>query len=184
MLGLYLLPRWRRSQSVLPRVGGTLAAVALMTGLWVMVPIAAIPDGTSDEPAANRARASLDCPDERAFAPIRALPDATILTPIDMAPRLIVMTRHNGIAGPYHRNGDAMLDVFYAFRGDAARLDETIQRYGVRYVMICPGMSGGSHYGRDDPASNYARIVAGDPPAGLMPVALPEGSPFIVYRVE
>ena len=58
-----------------------------------------------------------------------------------MAPRLIVMTRHRGIAGPYHRNGAAMLDVFYGLRGDEARLRETIERYDIGYVLICPGMS-------------------------------------------
>lgn len=184
MLGLYLLPRWRRSSQMLVRVGGTFVALFLITGLWAMGPIAAFPDTDDGGTPENSASTGPSCPDERAYAPIRALPDATILTTIDMAPRLIVMTRHRGIAGPYHRNGAAMLDVFYGFRGDEERLQETIARYDIGYVLICPGMSGEVHYGRDDAESNYARLLAGDEPAGLEPVSLPDDSPFMLFRVE
>ena len=184
MLGLYLLPRWRKSSQMLVRVGGTFVALFLITGLWAMLPIAAVPD-TDNMLASERAdSAGPACPDEAAYAPIRAVPDSTILTTIDMAPRLIVMTRHRGIAGPYHRNGAAMLDVFYGLRGDEARLRETIERYDIGFVLICPGMSGEVHYGRDDPASNYARLLAGDAPTGLEPVSLPDDSPFMLFRVE
>ncbi|QLC22589.1 AcrB/AcrD/AcrF family protein [Parasphingopyxis sp. CP4] len=184
MLGLYLLPRWRRSSQMLVRVGGTFVALFLITGLWAMGPIAAFPDADNDAAPNESASTGPSCPDESAYAPIRALPDATILTTIDMAPRLIVMTRHRGIAGPYHRNGAAMLDVFYGLRGDENRLRETIARYDIGYILICPGMSGEVHYGRDDPGSNYARLLAGDVAAGLEPVSLPDDSPFMLFRVE
>lgn len=181
MLGLYLLPRWRASAHMLPRVGGSLAALALMTGLWAVVPIIAFPEPVETEQADS---GTLTCSERAAFEPVRTLPDATILTPIDLAPRLIVMTGHNGIAGPYHRNGAAMLDVFHGFQGTEARLRETVDRYGIGYILLCPGMPGEGHYGLDDPASSYARLSGGEPPDWLEPVALPANSPFTLWRVD
>ena len=182
ILGAYLLPRWRSSSQMLPRVGGSLLAVALMTGLWAVIPLVAFPD-QSEENIANTAE-TLSCSSEAGFAPIAALPTSTILTPIDLAPRLIVMTGHTGIAGPYHRNGEAILDVFHGFRGDDARLRETVDRYDVAYVLLCPGMSGEGHYGANDPDSNFARLNRDEPPEWLEPITLPENSPFKLWRVR
>lgn len=182
ILGAYLLPRWRASAHMLPRVGGSLAAVALMTGLWAVIPLIAFPD-QAEADAANTAE-TLNCSSEAGFAPIATLPTSTILTPIDLAPRLIVMTDHTGIAGPYHRNGKAILDVFHGFRGDDARLRETVDRYNVDYVLLCPGMSGEGHYGANDPESNFARLNSDAPPNWLEPVMLPENSPFKLWRVR
>jgi hypothetical protein len=182
ILGAYLLPRWRTSARVLPRVGGSLAAVALMTGLWAVIPIIAFPEEVEEETAAEVE--TLSCGSSAAMAPIRELPDSTILTPIDLAPRLIVMTGHNGIAGPYHRNGEAILDVFHGFRGDETRLRETVNRYDVNYVLLCPGMSGEGHYGASDVESSFAELSRGEAPDWLEPVALPENSPFKLWRVR
>jgi hypothetical protein len=182
ILGAYLLPRWRASAHMLPRVGGSLAAVALMTGLWAVIPLIAIPEPAEEETADTTE--TLSCSSAAGMAPIAALPTSTILTPIDLAPRLIVMTHHNGIAGPYHRNGEAILDVFHGLRDDTARLRETVDRYDVRYVLLCPGMSGEGYYGANDPESSFARLNGDAPPDWLEPVPLPENSPFKLWLVR
>ena len=53
--------------------------------------------------------------DLRSLRPLDRLPAQTIFTFVDLGPRLITLTHHNAIAGPYHRNGDAILDVHHAF---------------------------------------------------------------------
>lgn len=181
-LGWYLLPKLRASRHLLLRVGGTLAALALATGLYAAIPLALFPKPADPERAARQAQAAR-CATRDALAPIAALPEATFLTPIDFTPRLIVMTPHRAIAGPYHRNGAAMLDVLLAFRGDIARARETVSRYGVGYVLLCPRLSEERLYG-DSPASFFARLSAGAPPVWLEPVALPEGSPFRLWKVR
>jgi len=183
ILGAYLLPRWRASPHMLPRVGGSLVAVALMTGLWAVIPLIAFPDKAETEVSGANGE-TLSCSSAAGFAPIAALPDSIILTPIDLAPRLIVMTDHTGIAGPYHRNGEAILDVFHGFRSDDARLRETVDRYEVRYVLLCPGMSGEGHYGANDAESSFARLSRDEPPSWLEPATLPENSPFKLWRVR
>ena len=50
-----------------------------------------------------------------ALAPLDRYPAQTIFTFVDLGPRLITLTHHDAIAGPYHRNGDAILDVQHAF---------------------------------------------------------------------
>lgn len=186
ILGAYLLPRWRASAHMLPRVGGSLAAVALMTGLWAVIPLIAFPEEAEAETAdiSEGIGEMLSCSSTAGLAPIAALPDSIILTPIDLAPRLIVMTGHTGIAGPYHRNGEAILDVFHGFRGDDARLRETVDRYDVRYVLLCPGMAGEGHYGANDAQSSFAQLSRDEPPDWLEPVALPDNSPFKLWQVR
>lgn len=186
LLGAWLLPRWRASAHMVPRIGGSLAAIALMTGLWAVIPLIAFPEDTEADTANISANGSdmPKCSSAAGLAPIADLPSATILTPIDLAPRLIVMTDHRGIAGPYHRNGEAILDVFHGFRGNTARLRETVARYDVGYILLCPGMSGEGHYGASDPDSSFARLSRGAPPDWLEPVALPANSPFRLWRVR
>lgn len=187
IVGWHLLPRWRRSEHMLPRIAGSLAAIAVMTGLWIVIPSATILQAaeTEDEMAAtDTAEGELACPSQAALAPIGNLPRGTVLAPVDLGPRLIVMTHHDAIAGPYHRNGPAMLDIFHAFREDAERMAETVARYDVDYVLLCPGASGEKLYGSDDADSMYARLMAGTPPGWIEPVELPEDSPFRMWRVR
>ena len=44
-----------------------------------------------------------------------------MLTFVDLGPRLITVTPHDAIAGPYHRNAQQIVDVMRAWRGDAAK---------------------------------------------------------------
>src|SRR3546814_9121954 len=45
------------------------------------------------------------------------LSPATIFTLVDLGPRLLATTHHSAIAGPYHRNEKAILDIHHAFAG-------------------------------------------------------------------
>jgi hypothetical protein len=149
-----------------------------------VIPIALFPEPPGeDETQAAAGEEAPACASREALAPIAALPASTMLTQIDFGPRLIVMTPHSAIAGPYHRNGEAMLDVFHAFRGDEARMRETIERYGVGYVLICPDMGGDWLYGEEDEASIFYRLSTGESPAWLEAVSLPGNSPFKLWRV-
>jgi hypothetical protein len=182
-LGLLLLSRWRATEQMLLRVAGTIAALALASGLVVTVPIALAPKAEDPAKAAATSQASR-CATSAALQPISTLPKGVILTTIDFAPRLLVMTDHSAIAGPYHRNGGAILDVMNAFRGDGSELRATIDQYGVTHVLVCPGMSGEWLYGANDPDSVFARLLNDQAPAGLRPVPLPENSPFRLWRTD
>jgi hypothetical protein len=111
-------------------------------------------------------------------------PRGHILTFVDLGPRLVTLTHHDAIAGPYHRNSQAILDVMRAFRGDAANARAIVERRRIDYVLICPNMSESTIYRAEAPQGFYAQLSRGQVPAWLEPVALPQDSPFRMWRVR
>ena len=118
-----------------------------------------------------------------ALAPIARMPEATILTFVDLGPRLITVTHHKAIAGPYHRNGEAILDVQHSFRSkDPKVAHDVMDRHGATLLLLCPGLSESTIYATQDPEGFYRQLVRGKIPAWLERVPLPEGSPFMLWR--
>ena len=64
--------------------------------------------------SANRLCASL-----WGLRPVALQPKGIVFTFVDLGPRLITVTHHDAITGPYHRNGQQIADVMNAFRGSA-----------------------------------------------------------------
>ena len=60
---------------------------------------------------------------------------------IDFGPRLITVTHHDAVAGPYHRNGQQIADVMNAWRGSADQAHRLIAKYRSDYVLSCPNSS-------------------------------------------
>ncbi len=111
------------------------------------------------------------------------MPKGYVLTFVDLGPRLITVTHHDAVAGPYHRNQAAILDVMRAFRGTAEAAHATIARRGIDYVLICPGMSESTVYRAEAPKGFYVQLSKNQAPAWLEPLSLPAGSPFKMWRV-
>lgn len=184
-LGWALIPRLRAHHNMLVRVFGTTAAFMLVSGLWAQLVIGQIPNPKVATPRmklVNKANAT--CPTIPALRPIALLPKATIMTFVDLGPRLVTMTHHDAIAGPYHRNGDAILDIHRVFRGqpDAARA--IMKRHGATMLLICPNMSESTIYATQNPKGFYVQLAKGQVPDWLEPVALPTRSPYRLWRVK
>ncbi|SMF67176.1 hypothetical protein [Allosphingosinicella indica] len=128
-------------------------------------------------------RANSFCPTLAALRAVAMQPKGTVLTFVDLGPRLIAVTPHSAIAGPYHRNGDAILDVMHAFRGSADTARAIVEKRGVDYVLICPGMSESTVYRSEAKQGFYVMLAAGQVPDWLDPVDLPKGSPYRMWRV-
>jgi hypothetical protein len=124
------------------------------------------------------------CPTLPALAPIARLPAQTILTFVDLGPRLIAVTHHRAIAGPYHRAGAAILDVQHAFRAiDPEVAHGVMRRHGASLLLLCPGLSESTVYRSEDPKGFYVQLRDGKVPAWLAPMALPANSPFKLWRL-
>ena len=54
-----------------------------------------------------------------------------MITFVDLNPRLITVTHHYAVAGPYHRNGEGIIDVMRSFRGLAEHAHGVIERRGI-----------------------------------------------------
>lgn len=124
------------------------------------------------------------CGTLRSLNPIARLPPATFLTFVDFGPRLIATTHHSAIAGPYHRNGAAILDVQHAFRGSAAGAHAIVHHHGVRWVLTCPGLAESTIYAARAPNGFYMMLANDKAPEWLAPVPLPAGNPLRLWRVK
>jgi hypothetical protein len=83
-----------------------------------------------------------------------------VLTFVDLGPRLITVTHHDAVAGPYHRNGRDIIDVMRAFRGSAENARATIERRRIDYVLICPGLSESTIYASQAKGGFYTQLAA------------------------
>ena len=154
------------------------------SGMFIQAVLAAIPE---KPPTITRKKVNLAnnrCPTLPALRPIARLPAATILTFVDFGPRLITVTHHRAIAGPYHRNGPAMLDIHHAFRSASPEVaHEVMRRHGATLLLLCPGMSESTIYASQAKDGFYAQLQRGQVPTWLERVPLPAGSPFKLWRL-
>ncbi len=123
------------------------------------------------------------CPTLWAMGPIAAQPRGMVMTFVDLGPRLITVTHHDAITGPYHRNAQQIIDVMQAFRGTPENARATAARYHADYLLICPMMSESTIYRAEAPGGFYDRLSRNQVPDWLTPIALPANSPFKMWRI-
>jgi hypothetical protein len=181
-LGLALM-RWTLAHRWMAvRVPGTVAVILIVTGAFAGLVLRFVPEKVAPGRRAVNV-ANRRCPTLPALAPVGALPPATILTFIDLGPRLIAVTHHRAVAGPYHRAGDAILDVQHSFRSsDPAVAHAVMARHGATLLLLCPGLSESTVYASEAPKGFYRQLVTGRVPAWLDPVPLPANSPYLLWR--
>ena len=161
------------------------AIVLVLFGFGAAVPLAIqlVPREKSSPAAARVAKANRSCPTLRAMAPIQRQPKGMVFSFIDLGPRLIVLTHHDAVGGPYHRNDKAIADVMKAFRGDEAQAHRIVAEYGSDYLLICPDMSTATIFMSEAPKGFYGQLVRGKVPGWLEPIELPKDSPFRMWKV-
>lgn len=195
-LAWIVLPWCLGSRFVLVRVFGTVLAFVSVSGLFaglVFTPLHFRLFGHDfgytppDRPNAFIQRvnnASGLCPTIPALQPLDKLPAQTIFTFVDLGPRLVVVTHHNAVAGPYHRNGDAILDVQHAFSGTAEQFRAIAKRHGATLLLTCPNMSESTVYRARNPGGFYDQLAHNKVPDWLEPVAMPARSPLRLWRIH
>jgi hypothetical protein len=170
------------STFMLVRVVGSVALFLLASGLLPQQIVGYFPP--KPRPGMNVVnKANSACPTLRALKPVAQMPRGQVLTFVDLGPRLIALTHHDAVAGPYHRNGRDIIDVMRAFRGSAEDARATVERRGIDYVLICPGLSESTVYSSQAKEGFYVQLVRGRVPDWLQPVPLPAGSPYRMWRV-
>ena len=129
-------------------------------------------------------RANRMCNFIASYRPIAHVPKGRVFTFVDYAPRLITLTHHDSVIGPYHRNGEQIADVMKAFRGSAEEARRTFDKYGADYLLTCPHSSTTTIFMAEAPKGFYAQLSRGQVPGWLSPVELPKDSPFRMWRIE
>ncbi len=174
----------RRSGSLLVRTLGVVIAFLAISGLGSVLLISARP---LEKPSTERKlinTAFSQCMDQTNLRVLNRIPAATMLTFVDLSPRLIAETHHRALAGPYHRNDDAIVAVHKAFGESADNARATARTYGATYILICPNMAEATLHKSRSPEGFYAQIVSGKVPPWMTPVPLPENAPFRLWSIQ
>ncbi|HTG39582.1 AcrB/AcrD/AcrF family protein [Sphingomonas sp.] len=183
-LGWALFPWIMRRTSWPVRVAGAAAAFLIVSGMVTTLTLRWLP---IDQPSAMQntvTRANRRCSTIPAMRPLDRLPAQTVFTHVDLGPRLIALTHHRAIAGPYHRNGDAILDVHHAFQGSPDNFRRIARAHGATLLLVCMNMAETTNYRARAPGGFYTQLARGDVPAFLEPVELPRNSPFRLWRIK
>lgn len=183
-LGWIVFPWFLKHRLLAVRVLGTVAAFLIVSGLFTGLAIKYFAIDRPNKRAQTVNRAGGLCMSLPALQPLERLPPQTIFTFADLGPRLIAATHHSAIAGPYHRNGDAILDVQHAFSGSAENFRQIARRHGATLLLVCPNMAESTVYRARNPGGFYDQLARGQEPGWLEPIALPKKSPFRLWRIR
>jgi hypothetical protein len=182
-LAWYLVPYAARITSAVPRVLATVSIVVIAVGAAIPIIFGLIPEEKSTAREKQVGVANSRCVSLWGMRPVALQPKGVVFTFIDLGPRLIAITHHDAIAGPYHRNGQQIADIMNAFRGDAELAHRIITKYHSTYLLDCPNMSTTTIFMAEAPKGFYAQLQHGQVPKWLTPVPLPKDSPFRMWRV-
>lgn len=183
-LAWLLLPRLLGHRSMLVRVVGSAAGFLLVSGLFAGLLVRNL---RIDPPSAAARRvnaATGECMRTSRLLALNRLPRTVVFTHVDLGPRLITVTHHDAVAGPYHRNGDAILDVHHAFERSPANARATMRRHGATHLLVCPNMAEATNYRVRGRGGFYDRLARRESFAWLSPVPLPRGAPYRLYRIS
>lgn len=183
-LGWLMLPWLLNHRSPVVRTLGTAGGFLMVSGLFAGLMIQYLP---IDRPKAYEKRvnaATGNCLRTTVLMQLNRYPKQTIFTFVDMGPRVITISHHDAVAGPYHRNGDAILDVQHAFGGTPDQARAIIKRHGATLLMVCPNAAEGTIYRSRDPGGFYDQLAHNRVPPWLKQLPLPPKSPMRLFQVE
>jgi hypothetical protein len=183
-LAWILWPLFWRSKYPWLRVGGAVVALLVAIGAAVPAVLDLIPEKPSTPHDKAIGRANSLCGSLWGLHPIALEPKGLVFTFVDLGPRLITLTHHDAIAGPYHRNYRQIVDIMKAWRGSAEQAHQIIAgKYHSTYVLSCPKSSTTTIFMSETPQGFYGQLERGRVPKWLQPVQLPKDSPFKMWRV-
>ncbi|MBA3068818.1 MAG: hypothetical protein FP825_10085 [Hyphomonas sp.] len=162
-----------------PRLTYLLVVLLAVPTMWSAAGAVLAPQA---RPAAARLSAAASCDPPATYAALASLPPGRILAPASEAPDILASTPHSALYGHYHRNRagiDAALAIFTS-APDAAR--PRLAAAGVDYLLVCPGDADMRFFAAHAPDGLIGRILDGDTPSWLEPVATAGAT--TVYRVK
>ena len=182
-LAWFLVPFFWRSKLSAVRVLGGVVAILLGAGAVVPFVLNFIPEKPPSAREQAIGKANRLCGSLWGMRPVALQPKGRVMTYVDLGPRLIAVTHHDSVTGPYHRNGEQIADVMNFWRGDEAQAHRLAAKYRSNYVLSCPGSSTTTIFMSETPKGFYAQLERGQVPKWLQPVQLPKDSPFRMWKV-
>ncbi|MBS0478152.1 MAG: AcrB/AcrD/AcrF family protein [Proteobacteria bacterium] len=172
------------SGNMLVRVFGTAIVVLFASGALFALPMQFLPIDKPDKRSQIINTAAARCPSFNAMNSLNRYPPGVMFSFVDLGPRIITISHHKAVAGPYHRNGDAILDVQHAFGRSPDEFRAIAARHGANYLLVCPNMPESTIYRARNPGGFYDRLAKGEKFAFLTPLPLPRNSPLRLFRIR
>jgi type IV secretory pathway VirB2 component (pilin) len=182
-LGWFLVPMLWNSRFSWLRVAGAVVALVVAAGAAVPFVLNFIPEAPPTPREQAIGKANRLCASLWGMHPVAIQPKGVVFTFVDMGPRLITLTPHDAITGPYHRNGQQIADVMNFWRGDEPQAHRLALKYRANYVLSCPKSSTTTIFESEVPKGFYVQLDQGKVPGWLTPVQLPKDSPFKMWKV-
>lgn len=181
---VWIVLPWLWHAGIQARIAAGLLLVLIVGALAASDIIATFNINPPDRRHQMVSRANGRCPTLPALQPLDRYPAQTIFTFVDLGPRLVTVTHHDAIAGPYHRNGESILDVQHAFTGSPARFLAIARRHGATLLLVCPNMAESTVYRARAPQGFYGQLAHGKTWPWLDPLPLPRRSPLRLWRID
>jgi len=178
-----VLPRTWNSSTSSVRIIVTAVAVVVGCGALVPIVVGFIPEPKPTPRDAAIGKANALCGSMWGLHAVALQPAGRVMTFVDLGPRLIAVTHHYAVTGPYHRNGQQIADVMNFWRGSEAQAHALAQKYRSNYVLSCPDSSTTTIFTYEAPKGFYVQLQNGNVPKWLTPVQLPKDSPYKMWRV-
>ena len=158
----------RLRMPLLRRLAITVAAPLFVVGFSV-VGLLIISSTSNREGALETER---QCDLRAASAAIDRQPDSTnavVFAHIDFGPELLYRTDAAIVAGPYHRNGRGILDVYDFFSSsDLDQSRQLAEERGIRFAFVCDTKSEAGFFSAGSPGQSlYERLIDDDAPEWL-----------------
>lgn len=176
-------PKAWNSQNSAVRVFGAFLIFVLGVGAVVPLIVDFIPEAPPTKRDLEIGKANRLCATLWGLHPVAMQPKGIVMTFVDLGPRLITLTHHDTIAGPYHRNGEQIADVMNFWRGSADQAHGIAAKYHANYVLSCPNSSTTTIFMAETPQGFYAQLERGKVPSWLAAVQLPKDSPYRMWKV-
>ena len=112
------------------------------------------------------------------------IPAATIFTPLDIGPAMLLGSHHSVVATGHHRSEDAMADVINAFSGSPSEAEAIVKSRNADYLAMCSDLTETLLYEYENAEGFAAQLKYGNYPDWLEPVDLGQTEEFLLFRVR
>lgn len=125
-----------------------------------------------------------DCRIEDSTDILNAMPKGEVFLPLDIAPRLLLVSHHSVPATGHHRGNDTMRLVMATHLGSTQAARRTLQSRGSAYMALCPDLVELRNYAGASPDGLAADLLEGREPDWLEPIATAEDTSFKLWRIK
>ncbi|TPL80199.1 GtrA family protein [Mesorhizobium sp. B2-3-14] len=179
---------WRQRAQTSPSNSAALRMAAAwlisVNAIWAGAAGAASSAFQTDAAATGAKAADTACLGKASFAALGRMPATTVLSLSNLGSPILAFTGHRVLAGLYHRNVAGNLVALDALLGSDADARTVVERHHVGLVALCRGNAESRLLLARAPDGFLARLMSGDVPDWLEPVAETKGRPLELYRVK